>query len=35
FYREQKEYNKKIDKMKESYFEKEQSSVTEYCEMVS
>lgn len=34
FYREQKEYNKKIDKMKESYFEKEQSSVTEYCEMV-
>lgn len=34
FYKEQEEYNKKIDKIKESYFEKDPISITEYCEMV-
>lgn len=34
FYQEQQEYNKKIDQLKEAYFEKDSNSITEYCEIV-
>ncbi|MEK5161718.1 restriction endonuclease [Paenibacillus sp. FSL R5-0527] len=34
FLKEQDEYNKKIDEMKEAYFNLNEDSVVEYCEMV-
>jgi len=34
FYQDQEEYNKKIDQLKEAYFEKDTNSITEYCEIV-
>ncbi len=34
FYQKQKDYNEKIDKLKESYFNKDIVAVLEYCEMV-
>lgn len=34
FYQAQEEYNKKINKLKEAYFEKDADSITEYCEIV-
>jgi len=34
YYKEQENFNRKIDALKASYFEKEPNSVTEYCEIV-
>ena len=34
YYDQQSSFNKKIDEMKQSYFEKDVNSIVEYCEMV-